>query len=99
MFFIVCRYDGQYRRNYERIVYNFVIERIFGELLIFFIEELDDVFNYQCNFMEYGLFYMNCIDVIVEGDGDRIMRCWKFLFFYFYLDSQSIKYVVEVFYF
>lgn len=49
--------------------------------------------------MDYGLLYLNFIDVVVEGDGDCIMCCWKFLFFYFYVDWGSSKYVFEVLYF
>ena len=98
MTFIFCRHDGQHRRNHERTAHSLLIERTPVESSSSSIEESDDVFNYQCNFMDHGLLYMNCTDAIAEGDGDRIMRCWKFLLLHFYSDSQSIKYAVEALY-
>lgn len=58
--------------------------------------KVDDMYHYQCNFMEHGLLYMNFIDGISEGDGDRILRCWKFLLLHFYADGgSSTKYALE----
>jgi len=54
----------------------------------------DDMFNYQCNLLDHGLLYMNFIDAIAEGDGDRIVRCWKFLLLHFYAEKKA-KYAVE----
>ena len=45
--------------------------------------------------MDHGLLYMNLTDAIAEGDGDRIIRCWKFLLLHFYSDRGSTKYAVE----
>lgn len=39
--------------------------------------QCDDMLSYQKALMEYGLL-LNFKDVISEGDGDRILRCWKF---------------------
>ena len=59
-------------------------------------EESDDVFNYQCNLLNHGLLYANFRDAISEGDGERIIRCWKFLLLHFYADgSSSTKYAIE----
>ena len=41
-------------------------------------KERDDMFNYQCSFLEYGMIILNFFDAIKEGDGERILRCWKF---------------------
>lgn len=40
------------------------------------------------------------MDVIKEGDGERIIRCIKMFFLYFKVDGGgSIKYVLEVLYY
>ena len=38
----------------------------------------DDVSNYQHALLEYGMLFLNFCDAISEGDGSRILRCWKF---------------------
>ena len=59
-------------------------------------EESHDVFNYQCNLLNHGLLYANFRDAISEGDGERTIRCWKFLLLHFYADgSSSTKYGLE----
>ena len=40
--------------------------------------EKDDMFNYQCALLEYGMLILNFFDAIREGDGQRVFRCWKF---------------------
>lgn len=39
----------------------------------------DDMFNYQCSFVDYGLIVYNLFDAIKEGNGDRVISCWKFM--------------------
>jgi len=55
-----------------------------------------------CSLMDHGLLYMNFTDAtctcIAEGDGDRIMCCWKFLLLHFYTDRGSSKYALEALY-
>ncbi|KAL9976553.1 hypothetical protein ACROYT_G013872 [Oculina patagonica] len=41
---------------------------------------------------------MNFTDAVAEGDGDRIMHCWKFLLLYFYSDTGTTKYALEALY-
>ena len=53
------------------------------------------MFNYQCDLMDHGLLYMNFIDAVAEGDGDRIIRCWNFLLLRFFCDQGSTKYTIE----
>jgi L1 cell adhesion molecule like protein len=49
--------------------------------------------------MDHGLLYLNFTDAIAEGDGDRIIRCWKFLLLHFFVDgSNSTKYALEALY-
>ena len=34
----------------------------------------DDVYNYQCSLLEYGMIWLNFNDAISEGDGMRVYR-------------------------
>lgn len=54
----------------------------------------DDMFNYQCNLLDNGLLYINFVDALAEGDGDRIVRSWKFMLLQFYA-QKKMKYAVE----
>ena len=39
----------------------------------------DGVLNYANEVMSLGIFYLNYKDAIQEGDGDRVLLCWKYL--------------------
>ena len=41
----------------------------------------DNVFNYGCQHLSLGLLLYNADDSVKEGDGERLMRVWKFLTF------------------
>jgi L1 cell adhesion molecule like protein len=49
----------------------------------------DDIFNYQSSLLEVGLLLMNFYDAITEGDGQRLVRCWKFMLPYLKEDGQQ----------
>ena len=55
-------------------------------------ERADDMYNYQKSLMEIGMLIMNIQDAIQEGDGGRVVRCWKFLLLYLKHDNGSQKY-------
>ena len=58
--------------------------------------ENDDMFNYQCSVLEYLMLWRNFTDVISEGDGPRILRCWKLFLLYLRVDgASSRKYCLE----
>lgn len=40
-------------------------------------------FNYGCLHLSLGLLLHNADDSVKEGDGERLMRVWKFLTFVF----------------
>ena len=62
-------------------------------------EERDDMFNYQTSFLEASLLLCNFYDAISEGDGQRVIRCWKFMLAYLIKDGAgSRKYALETFY-
>ena len=58
----------------------------------------DDMYNYQKSLVEIGMLIMNIQDAISEGDGGRVVRCWKFLLIYLKHDNGSQKYSLEVLY-
>ncbi len=58
-------------------------------------QENDDMYNYQCSLLEYAMIIMNFFDAIKEGDGKRVIRCWKFQLPYLRNDSGSPKYALE----
>ena len=39
----------------------------------------DKVFQYHTRLLSLGLFYMEYSDAIKEGDGNRVVRCWRYL--------------------
>ena len=49
--------------------------------------------------LENRILILNFSDAISEGDGERIMRCWRFLLLYLRSDGQSTgKYSLEALY-
>lgn len=58
-----------------------------------------DVFNYNCALLADGLFFLNFLDAISEGDGLRVMRQYKYMLVYCRADGQhSNKYALECLY-
>lgn len=56
----------------------------------------DDMFCYQLALLEYGMLFANFCDAVSEGDGQRIIRCWKFFLLFLKNDGQrSSKYALE----
>ena len=56
----------------------------------------DGIFNYASAVLNDGLLLMELRDAIHEGDGDRIMRAWKFMLVYFRFGRHT-NYVLEAF--
>ena len=54
----------------------------------------DEVFNYACAVLNDGCLLLEFRDAIHEGDGERILRCWKFLLLYFRYSGHT-KYALE----
>ncbi|XP_065061936.1 uncharacterized protein LOC135688833 [Rhopilema esculentum] len=62
-------------------------------------ENRDDMLNYQLVLLEFGMLVQNFFDAIIEGDGERIVRCWEFFLPYLRCDGQgSTHYALEAFY-
>ena len=59
----------------------------------------DDMFYYQSSFLEIAVLVKNFFDAISEGDGARVVRCWKFmLLFLKQHGASSRKYSLEALY-
>lgn len=58
----------------------------------------DDMLAYQRSLLEYGILLINFWDAIAEGDGQRVVRCWKFFLLYLKNDNGSSKYSLEALY-
>jgi hypothetical protein len=61
--------------------------------------DIDDIFNYNTALLAEGLFFLNFLDSVSEGDGDRILRQYKYLMLLCRADgSHSSKYALESLY-
>lgn len=47
----------------------------------------DRVYEYAASVVGLGLMARNCSDATREGDGERLMRSWKFLMLHFKADG------------
>ena len=55
----------------------------------------DGVANYAIEVMSLGIFYLNYKDAVREGDGDRVLICWKYLLPLFKVSDRR-NYSLEV---
>lgn len=54
------------------------------------------MFNYNAALLSEGLFFLNFLDAVSEGDGMRIIRQYKYLMLLCKADdAHSVKYVLE----
>ena len=56
----------------------------------------DSVFGYACQLLTLGLFYREFCDSIREGDGHRVLRCWRYLLLIFKATGR-VNYSIEAF--
>ena len=59
-----------------------------------FIDDQDGVFQYACHVLTYGLLHAEFTDAIREGDGNRIITCWRF-FLLLFRAAHRTKYALE----
>ena len=50
----------------------------------------DLVVEYEIQLLNIGLFYLEFQDGIKEGDGERVLRCWKYLLPIFLTPTEPI---------
>ena len=54
------------------------------------------VLSYACDVLTLGLLYMEFADAVREGDGERILRCWRYLLLVFKASGRT-NYSIEAF--
>ena len=99
------KYNGRSRKNHELshdppIVmsenYNLTTEPI-QDLPT--KHDYDDMFNYNTALLAEGLFFLNFLDAVAEGDGERIIRQFKYLMLLCKADDpHSTKYALKSLY-
>ena len=59
----------------------------------------DDVYNYNCALLADGLFFLNFLDAVSEGDGFRLITQYKYMMLYCRADGHhSNKYALQCLY-
>jgi hypothetical protein len=58
-------------------------------------EPPDRLMNYALQCVQLGVFLMQLNDTEKEGDGERCLRNWKMLMFYFHAGPRGMKYAFE----
>ena len=56
--------------------------------------DTDNVYNYACEVLSLGLLYLEYKDAIREGDGERVMKIWKYLLLLFKASGRT-NYSIE----
>ena len=85
-------HDGKLRRDHE-LKHNppVVIDEPPTDMSVidskFTEDNKDDMLAYQKALLEYSMLVLNFWNAIAEGDGERILRCWRF--FLMYLKHQG----------
>lgn len=91
----LCNCMFKYRKCcicYEQNIYSlFVEEEIIDKVKIKKFE--NGIFNYGCFYISFGFLICDVEDVVKEGDGDRLIRVWKFFIFFYCLNGVN-KYVL-----
>ena len=97
-------FDGKHRRQHEMQhspppkvneyeIANVVCNTTIDE------HERDDMFAYQRALLDYGMLLLNFWDAISEGDGEHVIRCWKFFLMYLkHQGTSANKYSLEALY-
>ena len=86
------QFNGKRKSEHEHKVHG-INKSIVG---IKAFHDTDDMYNYQCSLLEYLMLWRNFTDAVSEGDGARIVRCWKSFLLYLKADgASSRKYCLE----
>lgn len=101
------KYDGKSRRKHEAShvpppVIESLVTQVSSEkpkVKYTVKDKPDDMYNYNSFIISDGLFFLNFLDSIAEGDGLRLMRQYKLLLLYCKSDGEhSTKYSLECLY-
>lgn len=77
-----------------------VCESIVDQYISFKFHEVDipsndQICKYSKRLLSLGCFYLNFTDAIKEGDGDRVLQCWRYLLPIFKSSGRK-NYSIEV---
>lgn len=80
-------------------VFNNAVKGIVTEFTNFFnteslMEERDHILAYANELLSFGMLYLEFVDSIREGDGHRILRCWRYLLLIFKATNKR-KYAIQ----
>ena len=85
--------------NRKSAIYSFCQEIIGEHVNMSINDEIscskDGIMNYANEIMSLGIFYLNYKDAVREGDGDRLLVCWKYLLPIFKVSDRR-NYSLEV---
>ena len=97
-------HDGKLRRDHEA-KHNppVAIDQIPARLFVLDTpvddDDGDDMLSYQKALLDYGMIVINFWDAISEGDGQRVIRCWKFFLMYLkHQGGSATRYALEALY-
>lgn len=98
------KYNGKSRRRHELshdppvVITEEVLEAT-SQSTTATSKDADDMFNYNAALLSEGLFFLNFLDSVSEGDGGRIIRQYKYLMLLCRADEpHSTKYALESLY-
>ena len=58
------------------------------------VNTMDGVYNYSCVLCHYVALTLEFTDARAEGDGERILRCWRIFLLHFHVNGRT-KYALE----
>lgn len=82
----VCNKEYVYakaRDSHETTIHAFSIESSETDTTQPESKPIDARYNYACARLNFGMLIFNFDDAIKEGDGERVLRCWKFMLLIF----------------
>lgn len=82
----VCNKEYVYakaRDSHETTIHAFSIESSETDTTQPESKPTDARYNYACARLNFGMLIFNFDDAIKEGDGERVLRCWKFMLLIF----------------
>ena len=97
-------HDGKLRRDHEAkhnppVAIDQIPARLFVLDTPVDADDGDDMLSYQKAPLDYGMIVINFWDAISEGDGQRVIRCWKFFLMYLkHQGGSATKYALEALY-
>lgn len=87
-----CNHTFKYRNcrtRHEQTSHSLFVEAETGEDQSKAKKPGDNIFDYGCLHLSLGLLIQDAEDAVEEGNGDRLIRVWKFLTFLYHLNGAN----------